>query len=191
MKVCFSIFRLLIDDITVKLFQISAGLDLIPSTPPPRVSPSRSEPPGLTTDKPAPSERSRSESHDEFSDSDDEEGERFCDGFLGVVGRVVHITPFFFISGVGRQRATVIRRFRSEDSVQAFSVESVSNTPADIVRQRSLSSVAIFDDNEKGVSEGREFHILVATKERSTSVLFSFVFSSSFPVLSLVDQQNK
>ncbi|KAL6725544.1 hypothetical protein Aduo_007590 [Ancylostoma duodenale] len=107
--------------------KINAGLDLIPSTPPPRVSPSRSEPPGLTTDRPAPSVRSRSESHDEFSDSDEEDR-------------------------VGRQRATVIRRFRSEDSVQAFSVESVSNTPADIVRQRSLSSVAIFDDNEKGAA---------------------------------------
>ncbi|EPB80319.1 Sodium:neurotransmitter symporter family protein [Ancylostoma ceylanicum] len=125
LKVRLSIFRLLIDDVTKNPFQINAGLDLIPSTPPPRVSPSRSEPPGLTTDRPAPSVRSRSESHDEFSDSDDEEG-------------------------VGRQRVTVIRRFRSEDSVQAFSVESASNTPADIVRQRSLSSVAIFDDNEKG-----------------------------------------
>ncbi|ETN72332.1 hypothetical protein NECAME_04512 [Necator americanus] len=106
---------------------ISSGLDPPPSTPAPRLSPSRSEPPSLTTDRPATSIRSRSESHDEFSDSDKEDGVR-------------------------RQRSTVIRRFRSEDSVQAFSTESISNTPVDIARQRSLSSVAIFDDNGKGTS---------------------------------------
>ncbi|KAK6745460.1 hypothetical protein RB195_011903 [Necator americanus] len=107
--------------------KISSGLDPPPSTPAPRLSPSRSEPPSLTTDRPATSIRSRSESHDEFSDSDKEDGVR-------------------------RQRSTVIRRFRSEDSVQAFSTESISNTPVDIARQRSLSSVAIFDDNGKGTS---------------------------------------
>ncbi|KHJ86952.1 Sodium:neurotransmitter symporter family protein [Oesophagostomum dentatum] len=54
--------------------KISSGLDLIPSTPPPRISPCRSEPPGMMTDRPAPSVRSKSASHDGFSDSDSESG---------------------------------------------------------------------------------------------------------------------
>ncbi|KAK6034849.1 Sodium:neurotransmitter symporter family protein [Cooperia oncophora] len=104
--------------------KITSGSELpvAPSPPAPRVSPSRSEPPGVTTDRPSSSVRSKSESNDELSDSDED-------------------------SGVRRQ--TVIRRFRSEDSVQAFSTESISLTPIDIARQRSLSSVAIFDDKEK------------------------------------------
>lgn len=103
----------------------SSDAALSPSIPAPRASPSRSEPPGMSVDRPAASTRSKSESHDEFSDSDEE-------------------------GGVRRQRSTIIRRFRSEDSVQAFSTGSISITPVDIARQRSLSSVAIFDDHEKG-----------------------------------------
>ncbi|VDO84342.1 unnamed protein product [Haemonchus placei] len=106
--------------------KISSGSDLkvTPSPPAPRVSPSRSEPPGLSTDRPSSSVRSKSESNDDLSDSDED-------------------------SGVRRHRTTVIRRFRSEDSVQALSTGSISFTPIDIARQRSLSSVAIYDDKNK------------------------------------------
>ncbi|XGW14701.1 hypothetical protein V3C99_000739 [Haemonchus contortus] len=106
--------------------KISSGSDLkvAPSPPAPRVSPSRSEPPGLSTDRPSSSVRSKSESNDDLSDSDED-------------------------SGVRRHRTTVIRRFRSEDSVQALSTGSISFTPIDIARQRSLSSVAIYDDKNK------------------------------------------
>ncbi|WKY03110.1 hypothetical protein Q1695_016425 [Nippostrongylus brasiliensis] len=110
----------------LKISSASDGIR-VPSPPAPRVSPCRSEPPKLTADRPAPSIRSRSDeySHEEFSDSDED-------------------------SGVRRQRSTIIRRFRSEDSVQAFSTASISVTADDSARQRSLSSVAIFDDSQTG-----------------------------------------
>ncbi|VDL63660.1 unnamed protein product [Nippostrongylus brasiliensis] len=111
-------------------WQISSASDgiRVPSPPAPRVSPCRSEPPKLTADRPAPSIRSRSDeySHEEFSDSDED--------------------------SVRRQRSTIIRRFRSEDSVQAFSTASISVTADDSARQRSLSSVAIFDDSQTVLS---------------------------------------
>ncbi|PIO70877.1 hypothetical protein TELCIR_07247 [Teladorsagia circumcincta] len=56
--------------------KISSGSDLVvpPSPPAPRVSPSRSEPPGLSTDRPSSSIRSKSESNDELSNSDEDSG---------------------------------------------------------------------------------------------------------------------
>ncbi|KAK6013622.1 hypothetical protein OSTOST_21059 [Ostertagia ostertagi] len=56
--------------------KISSGSDLVvpPSPPAPRVSPSRSEPPGLSTDRPSSSIRSKSETNDELSDSDEDSG---------------------------------------------------------------------------------------------------------------------
>ncbi|KAK5976151.1 hypothetical protein GCK32_000513 [Trichostrongylus colubriformis] len=104
----------------------SASDSVVPTFPPaPRVSPSRSEPPGVITDRPSTSIRHKNDFSDELSDSDEE-------------------------NGVRRQRTTVIRRYRSEDSVQAPSTGSISFMPIDIARQRSLSSVAIYDDKEKG-----------------------------------------
>ncbi|KJH50997.1 hypothetical protein DICVIV_02855 [Dictyocaulus viviparus] len=88
---------------------------LSPSSPPSRISPSRSEPPILNTTLPLPS----------LPRNDHKE------------------------IGVNPQRSTVIRRVRSEDSVQAFSTESISVTPIGISRQRSLSSVSIYDNNSK------------------------------------------
>uniref|UniRef100_A0A1I7XT23 Uncharacterized protein n=1 Tax=Heterorhabditis bacteriophora TaxID=37862 RepID=A0A1I7XT23_HETBA len=98
------------------------------STPLPRTSPCRSEPPLIRTEgAKSQSQRSKSESHDEHeADSDDDDE-----------------------YGIRRQRVTVIRRFRSEDSFQAQSTGSISITPVDIVRQRSLSSVAIYDDQRQ------------------------------------------
>uniref|UniRef100_A0A0K0DIU8 Transporter n=1 Tax=Angiostrongylus cantonensis TaxID=6313 RepID=A0A0K0DIU8_ANGCA len=75
--------------------------------------------------------------------------------FLSFLMNLSRLSFFFFseyvalnktVLGVRQQRSTIIRRFRSEDSVQAFSTGSISITPIGIARQRSLSSVAIYDN---------------------------------------------
>ncbi|CAI4232465.1 unnamed protein product [Auanema sp. JU1783] len=83
-----------------------------------RTSPCRSEPP-KATERRLPAVRSRSESHNHFSEDSDSD----CDS-----------------NGIRRERRTVIRRLPSED------LQSTSN--AGIARQRSLSSVAIFNNDD-------------------------------------------
>ncbi|CAD6187713.1 unnamed protein product [Caenorhabditis auriculariae] len=119
-----------------KLSTASLKAQLSPPSPPPRVSPSRSEPPIMHTVRTVPSARSLSMCHVEESHDDSDSSSDSTHSDSGSR------------NGIRPQRLTVIRRFASDDESLAMRSESISITPLDMARQRSLSSVAIFDQDQ-------------------------------------------
>ncbi|CAB3403056.1 unnamed protein product [Caenorhabditis bovis] len=103
-----------------------------PPPPPPRISPSKSEPPIQRSNIPVfTPPRAKSSSSQESLTSESSSYDYGIDG----------------------HRPTVIRRFASEDDsftkMSTVTTGSISITPVDMSRQRSLSSVAIYDQDKR------------------------------------------